>query len=311
MKASRSALVLSVALSLAALSTSASAQRATLRIPEANRQAQASVQLLSPGRGERAPVRLQLRQGSTESGRIEIRLRMGMSMGGRSIPPQDNPPIRMTLQTRVTDVACDGSMRYSFECTGVEIVGGDPQLRAALEPALAPLSNMEGWAIIDPRGRTLAADFQLPGATGPTAQMRDQMQSTITQLMPPLPEEPIGVGARWRTEQDVNTDFSFHQTTEFELLSRRGNTVRIRATVQQHADAQDLPAQAVPGQGQVTPHLEGMESAGTATYTQRLDRVLPTSEAQVESTVRMAATSGTPPIELHMVVATEVAPSAN
>lgn len=307
MKASRSALAFSVVTAMLLLELApAAAQSGQIQIPREHRQDLPTLELTNPGRGRRQPLRIAVREGAEENGRIEMRMRIGISMGGRTVPPQDNPPIRMGISMRVTDVAGDGTFRYEFRCTSVTIVGGNPQIRSALEPALAPLRNMEGWAIVDAQGRTLAADVQAPGAGGATAQVMNQLRDTVTQLMPPFPTDPVGVGARWRTEQDIQAEFEIHQRVEYELLSRRGNTVRLRATVTQHADPQDLPAQ-----GGVQPRLEGMDSTGTATYTQRLDHLVPTSEGNIEATVRTGAGQGMPGVEMRMGVEIEVAPAVN
>lgn len=217
----------------------------TIPVPEGEGEELVEVLLEAPGEGAPAPLRLRPRPGQVQVVRMEMDARVGMEIGGASRPPMAVPTIAMELETRVTDVATDGTFRQEARVRSVEVRGdaGDPGVQQ-MQEQIAPLESYEGWAILDARGRVLALDFALaPGAPPNLQQTMEQVRDTMRQLMPPLPEEPVAVGARWRTVSNVEArGLRMVQEARFTLRDRSAEGWTLAVELTQSADPQTLPS---------------------------------------------------------------------
>ena len=93
-------------------------------MPEGEGEELVEVLLEAPGEGAPAPLRLRPRPGQVQVVRMEMDARVGVEIGGASRPPMAVPTIAMELETRVTDVATDGTFRQEARVRSVEGRGG-------------------------------------------------------------------------------------------------------------------------------------------------------------------------------------------
>ncbi len=274
-----------------------------LSIPESARLPLTEVELLEPGEGERVALRLRSEVGQTETMRLEQVMTMQIQLGEQQGPTVEMPPIRMDMVMETTHVGEDGAMRHSSRLSNLEVLGDGP-LVARLEQDLAPLRELTGWDVIDARGRMVAAEYELPGSASP--ELRNSLQRTqeaLRQLMPPLPEEPVGVGARWQAVSDVRSQIAFRQVSTYTLESMEGDRIVLSVQTEQSADPQPM-ASDQPG---VTAELLAFDGEASARIELNLVGLAPTSEGNVAVELTTRATAdGQPPQEVTMKMATAV-----
>ena len=97
-----------------------------------------------------------------------------------------------------------------------------------------------------------------------------------------LPQEPIGVGARWQVSSDTDMGLRLHAVTRFELVNLRGGraTAHVESSVRSDGPAQ--PVCAAPG---VVVKSESFTMKGARDVSFDLDRLLALSGKQTVETV--------------------------
>ncbi len=190
-----------------------------------------------PGADPRQLLRYHPEEGSTE--RMEMTMLMGMEMeiGGNSSGAMVLPAMIMSMTTTIEEVA-DGHIRYTAlvdEATVAEDGALPPASIEELRTSLAPLRGMTGYAIITDRGESLEAEFVLPPDAPP--EMAQQMQSfsnSAENLAAPMPEEAVGVGARWSVYNRVNSSgFEIVQRADFVLQEIVEDRISLDVTIVQ------------------------------------------------------------------------------
>lgn len=125
----------------------------------------------------------------------------------------------------------------------------------------AAMKGLSASVAITPRGISglphLAAEYAGPGEFADT--VAPHMLQALAHVAPPLPEEPIGVGARWKTVEESEQDGTVLTiTTVFTLTSWSGSTGVIDAAVTRSAPPRALTASDIAS--------GTMELGGSATY---------------------------------------------
>jgi hypothetical protein len=147
-------------------------------------------------------------------------------------------PISLSVRARVTQVAEDGTatvaMTYDdlafgpISASGGGLPDGAEEAAAfdAAMAAIAPLLDQtRAWQVIDDRGAVLSTRMDLPD--GFPAEIEDQLVQTSASVAL-LPEEPVGVGARWEsTGTTVSQGVSLGVTTTIELIAIDGDEVAL------------------------------------------------------------------------------------
>ncbi len=202
-------------------------------------QAQSTLLILDYGAEPRAPLRYQFTAGQSERVTMEMAMGMSQEVNGQMVPVMQVPPVRSTMNVRVTDVAADGSARIEFDTHSAEAdlsrAGGAGD-QALLSRTLAMQSQMKGWYRTDTRGRTLETGISMPDGAMPAAasQVMNDLLGDQNETVQPLPEEAVGVGARWKVESRMTVaGATVVQTQEFTLRSRTGSRVELDARMTQ------------------------------------------------------------------------------
>jgi len=181
-----------------------------------------TLELLKDGRGPKRQLRYSVTPGTTH----EVVMTLRMSMGNIRVPP-----INMTMEINVTRVSAGGDVSYAFRFTDVEMGGNMP-------PGMDSLMQMSGTATVDSRGVTKRGTVNVPDdAPKAMKQMMGKFQESIKQFSCPFPEEPIGVGAKWKLTTPIATEmFGFEQEATFELIELNGNRGRLKVHMTQNAE---------------------------------------------------------------------------
>lgn len=238
------------------------------------------INLIDAGAAPRNELRYQFQEGYSGRMAMDMNISIGMSMAGQQVPATAIPTVRMIMALRTTEVAADGSARFEFETSSVEMLdgsGGDPALAGAIETALGQAGGISGWYRLDTRGRTLEAGFNLADGIDPNlSQITDSIEQSMQQMSAPLPAEPVGVGAHWQVAGTLDAGvMTLSQTADYVLTARNGDDVQMDITMTQSAPRQ---AMAVPGMPpEVEAMIESLESTGTGTMSVNLRTLIPTS----------------------------------
>lgn len=156
-----------------------------------------TLKVLDTGAAPKKALRYVFKAGTTE--RAEMDMRVGVAMGnGMKI---DMPTVRTTMRLEGKEVTPEGDLRLAFDTEKVEVLDDKPlapELRGKLEKELGGLVGLKGKSRISPRGVASEVGFELPATTPePVRAQVEGMQDGIRNMYVPLPEEPVGKGARW------------------------------------------------------------------------------------------------------------------
>lgn len=230
----------------------------------------ARLKVTDPGAEPRAPRKYAFTPNKTE--KRAIILRQSMSQGGRS---QEQPALAMTVDLTPKAVKPTGTT-FEMKVVNVDLADKD-KLDRSLAPQLAQITQQLGAF----NGMTATFDVDAHGTVG-EVQLRasekvqkagaDELLGTFQQavelMLPPLPEAPIGVGAKWERSVDAKQmGIEVKGTHAFELkeLSADGGTVV--ATIDQKVPKRPIP----------DPRARGasveVDAKGSYTYAFRFDRV--------------------------------------
>jgi hypothetical protein len=251
------------------------------------------VKLLEAGKEPRAALRLHPKVGQTEVLDMKLTMALEMTAGDQKAPPTKLPPMLMTMSMKVTNVAPDGDITYAFTLTKTDVAAGqgaEKQVVDAMRQALAKLDGMSGEAVVSNRGFTKDAKFNLPpGADPQTKQVLQGMEQALQQIGAPLPEEPVGPGAKWKyTTRVTQNGIRITQGAVYELVKIEGDVISCKVTVDQSA-----PKQKVASPVGVTVDLLSLKSQGDGTTELDLGHLAPrTSVMKLNSAVKMGLPKG-------------------
>jgi hypothetical protein len=222
------------------------------------------VKLLSPGKDPKKPMRMTAKVGL----RRTMVMRMKMAIGENKVPAQ-KLEIRMTMNLNVTNVSADGDIRYEFKINEFKInmpeVVEDAQTVQAVKVALAWMQGIKGHVIVSSRGFTKEADLVLPplyvngvAQTKMDPEIKQFMEESkqkikqSLQMSSPLPEEAVGVGAKWLTTLTVKQNgMVLKQSITSELRSLSGDAAKVSSTIKQSGMDVDVKSFTSSGNGEM------------------------------------------------------------
>lgn len=234
--------------------------------------ARRSFTLESAGRAPRAP----LRYAAAPTG---LHYSVRAHLRARSFAPTPSPaPLEVPAITeRFTMTPTPGQRAFTWLGQLAQIEG-DAALpyvarwRALLEGRRASLE-------LDERGALGALTFanEPPGTAG-----RDELAQRLLGYLIPLPESPVGVGARWMVTTSLRQGSGVvEQTARYRLVARTGQTLRLAVDVRRVGDAQPLAAAGLPPGA--TLELVALFRAVTGEVSLRLDAPLPVGQLAIEA----------------------------
>jgi hypothetical protein len=152
----------------------------------------------------------------------------------------------------------------AIEIRGLDMAVGQP---AAAEPDVAAyvarateelsrryrdqVQGRRASATIDARGHIEVLEPVAGGQPAPGAHTRQEMLQILAESVVPLPEEPVGAGARWRVTMLMRRGAGMvNQTGTYELVAIESQggapSWRIRATIKQDGEHQTIVAPELP-----------------------------------------------------------------
>jgi hypothetical protein len=178
---------------------------------------------------------------------MELRLALDQTTGAGHVAGT-LPPIRMTIDTMVRDVAPGGVATVAYTYSGIDVVDDgslDAPTFQSLAQQLAVLNGVSGTLTVTPRNVSQGGTLQLPpGASGSAQQVFDEASKQLSDLAVPFPRPAVGVGARWRVSMAREVSgITARQHADYRLRARDANTVTLEVSIDQRAAPQraDVP----------------------------------------------------------------------
>ena len=245
------------------------------------------VTVLEPGTAPRTPLRYQLRPRQQET--MDVTMHMGMTMNiGEMSVPVELPPFTISARAEVTDIASSGDISYAIAFTKLAVgAGGNEAVTAALKQSEASMTSVKGTGVVSNRGVPRSMKMDTSGITDPTMkQTFDQMASSFQNMSMPMPEEAVGVGARWEVRNAMESGgISIFQKTEYQVVSIDGPVLTLKAKIEQTAPPQPISLPTMPPGADAT--LSKMTGTGSGTVSLRLDAFTPTSSMESATSMSM------------------------
>jgi hypothetical protein len=241
-------------------------------------QASTRVELLAPGAQPRQELRFQPKVNTKQITTITTNMDAVGSLSGQPMPSIKIPTSVMKLETTITQVDANGDIHSQFSFTDADVMpapDSPPEMVNALRSALKLLVGLKGTSIVDNRGQIKAGNIELPEASDPiTNQLFKQISNSLAQASSPLPQEAIGIGAKWRVASQLNVSgINLSQSTIYELVALKDNVATFNVSLEQQAQSQQLSLPGMPTGATLT--LKSLKSQGQGQIVVPLDMAIP------------------------------------
>lgn len=271
------------------------------------------MELLDAGEAPRRALLLQFEQGDTATVDLTLDTRVEQ-VDGDSPQTVDPPSIVQTVRFDVDEVQ-DGEAEISFEVLAARVDPADDSLAGdaeqQLDEALEPVIGLGGSGTVDDRGRFSRFSYELPPDLDPAvADVLLRSEQQVAGLAVPLPEEPVGTGARWRTTSAVSIDgFRTDQVVTYEITAILGDSIAYTATVEHSSPAQDLDRPGLPAG--TTARVLAATARGRLSGTLHLGSVLSPSDLILtgQQMVELESSAGTETVTHNTDVVITVRPT--
>ncbi|HEX5060161.1 MAG TPA: DUF6263 family protein [Kofleriaceae bacterium] len=257
--------------------------------------------VVSLGNEPRRLLRYQAPKGTTTT--LEMAVDVEVTAGDMGGPM---PTIVMTLAMQVEDVLPTG---MKLRTTVVDAMARDKdETRVAPNALTGPLEQIKGIVLtttMTPTGRLIGTKVD-PGSKQlpPTAQTQlAALTASLDQLMMPLPEEPVGVGAVWRNSKPLEQNgMKMIAVNTVSITAITGDKVSYSIETQVHGDDQTIQDSGL----SVT--VKDITGTGTGIGVIDLRTLALTSELSTEFRSAMQAAGEGSATPMRMAIATHVTP---
>jgi hypothetical protein len=248
------------------------------------------LKLVSPGSEPRKALRIHPKAGDKQTCVLTLKTTTGTKMGETQVPPVKLPAITITMEVNIKDVSAEGDVTYDVKVTDAAVAedaSAAPQVAAMLK---AQVGTMKGASTSGTVSSRAVSQAKGSDSEGKTQQGIDEAKELISVLLQPLPEEPIGPGAKCETRgTKVSQGATVQESKSYELVSAEGDHGTTRSTISQTAANQKIRSPAMPG---VEMNLIRMTNGGNMELTMDLGQLLPIEgivDTHTEQTVSMGA----------------------
>lgn len=236
------------------------------------------VELLDAGREPRKAIRFAPTAGDKSTVAMTMKMSQGMTINGAKQPETPLPIQKFTMDINVNDVKADGDVHYGFVYSDIEVLS-DPQnpspALATIQGLMQPMVGSKGSGIVTNRGFSKKGEFEIPENLSPMLKsMLEGMKDSLNQLSSPVPGEAVGLGAKWRTVQNVNSNgIKVKQTIEHEVTAIDEKGLTTTFTLTQEAEPQELKNPGLPPG--ITIKLDSIDTKGSGTSQLTFDSIFP------------------------------------
>lgn len=250
-----------------------------------------TVKLLEPGATPRRKLRNVYKAGVSERAQMDMKMSMSAKTEQGESPRMQVPSVRTIMRLDAKEVTPEGDLRYAFEAERIEVLKDlpvDPKLRGQLESEMQKMVGMHGKGRMSPRGLTSEVELDLPPQLSPALRANlETLRDSLKDLAMPLPEEEVGVGAKWevtaRTPMagamtDIRSVYTLKKLTNDSMTT--DIEVTLSAPPNQPMALPNLP----PG---ATATLDSMQGTGKGTATRAFAKLVGQATSHIASDTTM------------------------
>ena len=253
-----------------------------------------AVELLDAGKAPHKVLRTTFEAGAKQSLRVESNWTLSSLYGPLISTSAVMPSLVYELETEAKETSDEGA-QFDFRVTKVTAKSRKEvkpaQLKAA-KKAAGSLKGATGSFSINARGIVEQFAIDAPSDASLLARdMIDQIKQAIRLSSLPLPEEPVGKGAKWTATQVIEQrSAKISHTSTFELVGVKGERVRATST---HAAETPKQTLKLPGSRSDAPlELHELDFFGDSKGAWRLNKLGPASASEHTLTgFKMTATA--------------------
>jgi hypothetical protein len=244
-----------------------------------------TVELLEPGAEPRQQLRLAIPANGKEAATMTMSVRTSISAQGATLPEQ-----AMKVSVRISSVAGtpEGELTpvaFTYgKFTMVPPAGAPAAAAQQMQAMLDEAASLKGSFKVDKRGFVSDPELDTSGLHNPMlVSLMSGMKQSIQQMSNPLPEEAVGVGARWRTTHDLDSmGMKIKQAAVYKVLKLSPTSAVCEIEVTQIATPSAIE---VPNQPGLKTFLDSLTGSGKGKANITLSRVFPNSSLSLTSQV--------------------------
>ena len=234
------------------------------------------IRIISTGSGPKRTLRFDVKTGQQQAMTMRLRMRMAARADGRTIPSQSVSE-SIGMEATIMHVSPNGDITANITVTDAGVLAEE-------------LNGFSGSMTMSNRGVVKRVNFAPDGGTDPTAQQfLQQFEQSMKHAAPPFPEQPVGVGAKWEHHSSLEVmGISVEQVATMEVLAIKGDRIKLRVSVEQEADGDDVEFPGLPPGAEIS--LDRLQSRGTGEMLVDLKSLVPVkSSMKMTITMEMAA----------------------
>ncbi|MDP9152323.1 MAG: hypothetical protein M3O36_20550, partial [Myxococcota bacterium] len=255
----------------------------------------AIVTLLEAGRSPRGKLRYTWHAQQGEQLAMDLRTSASTSMPGAAeqtaVPL---PPVHIVVAIDPQSVSTEGDLHYAWRVSSATVLdesSAPSPVVSGMRAEVSAVEHLAGTSIVTSRG--LAKEVNVDRTTvtdaGATGQMVEQVRQTLRDVAAPLPEEEVGVGARWQKQSELDArETRITQTETFALREWQATHGALDDSLAQSAPPQTLRA---PGTAPAQARMESMLASGNASVRFDLSRLVPQTKFDGTTTMVVSGRS--------------------
>jgi len=253
---------------------------------------QPPIKLLEAGAEPRKAFRLHATVADVQKIKLTIRMKMGVVAPDLPSEMMTLPPMTMAATVTIKEVKPTGDTIFEVVIDDAGVLKEEAAPAAAVEEMNRQIADLKGLVLtgtMTERYFTRKIEAKIPpGTSVEKRESMEQMKEAFANTEFILPEEAIGLGAKWEIkkktkEQGINVD----ETIRHEVVALDGETLIVKSFTTQSAANQKIPNPIMPAL-----KVDMTKMTGTATETATIDltKTLPiqaTVEQQSEINMSM------------------------
>jgi hypothetical protein len=223
---------------------------------------QPTLKLVSPGKDAKAPLRLVAKKGAKKTMTMNMTMSITTNAGGQSNKIAI-PPLGMSVDMKISDVAANGDLTIDM-VFGKLVLKADASTPKAMVDGFKKMAEgiagLKGKIKMSNRGYTIESSIDAPATMAPeTAQIIESMRSMMSQISSPVPEEAVGVGAKWETTSVIkdSNGIDLDQVQTSEITAIKGKLTTLKVSVVQSAKPKKIKIKGIDFD------LKGVSGGGT------------------------------------------------
>lgn len=238
------------------------------------------LELLTAGTEPRQELRLKPQVNSKQLMTMTMNMDVATTLAGQAMPKIKTPATVMKMEFLVTQVDANGDIHSKFTYTDGDVVADAsvaPEILESVRAGIKKMVGLNGTLITDNRGQVKSSKITLPENVDPLSKnFLEQLSNSLNQMSSPMPEEAVGIGAKWRISSQLKIGaININQSAVYELVSLKDNIATLNITMEQQANSQELALPGIP-EGSASVSLKSLTSQGQGQMTLPLNSIMPT-----------------------------------